>query len=521
MEDESTPAAPPVPPVSGPGFGPTGAEFLPAAMPWTPPPRRNSRWLAAGVVVVVVALLAGVVAIGGFSRSEGPDHWDARLGDLPARVESLRGLRFTHPVPVRFLDDKAFRRVTAVDANGKPNAKKKADRITASLRAAGLLSGEVDLVKAISKERQSSVLAFYSPSAKEIVVRGTGPLDAAHRVTVAHELTHVLQDQHFDLPALQARVARDPEGSSDALRAVVEGDAVRIEKKYAKTLSAADRASYRTANDKGVDQAGRETSDVPAILTLQFSAPYRYGPPVLTVLAADGGNRNVDRAFTHGVFTQELFIEPSAPLTESKPRSVAAPRLAHGEKARGKSETFGAYDLYLLLASRIDPAAALDAAFNWNGGRIQEFRADGRTCISGVVVPERPSRAGAMATDFVRWAGALPPGMATVGRRGNAVTFRSCDPGARSKLTSPDAAIVRSGVLLDIHSEIEGGLVAEFVKAGRPASAASCFASEIARSPQIGLLIQIPERDITSEMARTAVGDAGTNARNVCLSAAQ
>ena len=37
-------------------------------------------------------------------------------------------------------------------------------------------------------------------------MRGT-TLDVEHRVTIAHELTHVLQDQHFDLPKLQKQAA--------------------------------------------------------------------------------------------------------------------------------------------------------------------------------------------------------------------------------------------------------------------------------------------------------------------------
>ncbi len=123
--------------------------------------------------------------------------------------------------------------------------------------------------------------------------------------------------------------------------------------------------------------------------------------------------------------------------------------------------------------------------------------------------------------DFVRWNAALPAAMASIGRRGEGITFRSCDPGAQSALTSPDAAIKRSGVLLDIHSELEGGLVAELARAGRPVSAASCFASEIARSPQIGLLIQVPEHDLTPAMARAAVDEAGTSARDLCLGSAQ
>ena len=474
----------------------------------TPPPRR-SRWIVVGAIVVVLGLIGGAIGAGILdSRSKYPAKWDARFGDLPQTVSRLRGLKFLHPVPVRFLSEAAFKRETAVDTKGHPSAKREAEKLAASLRAAGLLSGKVDLVKAINDEQQSSVLAFYSPDNKEVVVRGTGPLDPAHRVTLAHELTHVLQDQHFDLNKLETKVGRDPEASSDAFRAFVEGDAVRIEDAYVKKLSAADRRSYQAEDAKGSAQADKQTAKVPAIITLQFSAPYRYGPPVLKVLLADGGNANVDRAFTHGVFTQELFIEPSAPLSESKPRKVADPKLASGEHALGKTDSFGAYDLYLLLASRIAPSSSLGSASNWAGGRMRTLRSRGRTCISGVVETGGRSNDDALALNLAAWAGALPSGMATVGRRGNAVTFHSCDPGAKSALTSPDAAIEQAGNLLDLHSGLEGEIVADFVKNGQPISEASCLALGIARSPQVAVLLLLPDAEVTDKKVQDAVGAA-------------
>ncbi len=479
---------------------------------------RRPLWILGGAIVAVVALLAGLVGAGVFdSGSSFPSKWDARLGALPATVERLRGLKFTHPVPVRFLSESDFKKEVGVDPKPGAKRKKAMQRFTEQLRAEGLISGQVDLLEAINTEQQSSVLAFYSPDRKEVVVRGLGTPDAAHRVTLAHELTHVLQDQHFDLNRLEAKVRRDPEGDSDALRAFIEGDADRIENNYVKQLGAADRSAYQKGRDKEASKADQSTKSVPAIVTLIFSAPYRYGPPVLNVLAADGGNSNVDRAFRRGVFTQKLFIEPSAPLSESKPIKVADPRLTTGEKGVGKPDGYGAFDLYLLLGSRIDPGSALGAAVDWAGGRARTFRADGRLCTRSVVQAKTAHGNDVLAANFVQWAAKLPSGMAEVGRRGSAVMVTSCDLGTASALTSPDAAIDRAGGLLDLHGEIEASLMKEVRAAGAPASTARCFALEIARSPQISILLQQPESAITPEMAQSAVETAGTNARTKCL----
>ena len=496
-----------------------GSEFLPAGGVWSPTPtKRRPRWILGGAIVAVVALLAGLVGAGVFdSRSSHPSKWDARLGALPATVERLRGLKFVHPVPVRFLSESEFKKEVGVDPKPRAKQKKSMQRFTEQLRAEGLIAGPVDLLEAINAEQRSSVLAFYSPDRKEVVVRGLGAPDAAHRVTLAHELTHVVQDQHFDLNRLEAKVRRDPEQDSDALRAFIEGDASRIEDRYVEQLSATDRTAYRKGRDREASKADRGTKSVPAIVTLVFSAPYRYGPPVLNVLAADGGNGNVDRAFRRGVFTQKLFIEPSAPLSESKPLKVGDPKLKTGEKAVGKPDGYGAFDLYLLLGSRIDPGNALGAAVDWAGGRARTFRTDGRLCTRSVVEAKTARGNDGLAANFRQWAAALPPGMAEVGRRGSAVTVMSCDLGAKSTLTSPDVAIERAGGLLDLHGEIEASLMKEVTKSGGPASAARCFALEIARSPQIAILLAQPESAITPEMAQSAVETAGTNAQSKCL----
>ena len=87
------------------------------------------------------------------------------------------------------------------------------------------------------------MLAFYLPTKKKFFVRGTEVDTPNAKVTVAHELTHALQDQHFDLTKLEKEAAKTH--SSDALRSLVEGDAVRVQKLYLKTLPDAEQRPTR------------------------------------------------------------------------------------------------------------------------------------------------------------------------------------------------------------------------------------------------------------------------------------
>lgn len=480
-------------------------------------PDRRSMWIIVAAVVVVAAFVVSAVRFDLFSDTEYPSAWDARLGDLPAKVAKLRGLRFEHPVPVRFLNEADFKKEVGVDPKPSKRRRQKMERFTESLRALGLVTGEVDLLKSIDDEQQSGVLAYYSPDDEEIVVRGTGTPDAARRVTLAHELTHVLQDQHFDLDRIEERVGKDPEGSSDALRAVIEGDAVRIEDRYVEQLSRADQKAYDQGREREQQRAESGTQDVPAIVDLQFSAPYRYGPPVLHVLAAEGGNDNVNRAFRRGVFTQKLFIEPSASLSDAKPLRVAAPKVGPGEKRIEKPDTFGAFDLYLVLASRLPAGDALGVATTWAGGRMITYRADGTTCVRAAVRARTAAGRRELDANLRLWASSLPSGQATIGSRGPAITLDACDPGPDAAIDAPDPALTRAGDLLDIHGELEAGIAKDAHDAGAPPSTARCFALEIAQSAEIAELLERDEEDVTPRMARRAVDRAGDRAAEKCL----
>ena len=518
--------SPPPPHPAGEFLPPTspGGEFLPPAPPRGPgsPAAAGASFRRTGLIVAAIVVVVALVGVGlattVLRSSDYPSHWDPRLGDLPATVARLRGLQFEHAVPVRYEPASRFVKERALGTSKPTAAQRRASaRATESLRAMGLVSGKVDLFAASRASRENRVLAFYDPDAKEVVIRGgTKFLDVPHRVVLAHELTHVLQDQHFDLNRLEASVRSAPGQSPQALRAVIEGDANRIENKYLAGLPADDRADFAAWERKGAQDADAATADVPAVISVLQGAPYAFGPLALQVVAADGGNGAVDRVFEHGVFTQELFVEPTASLTEPAPEPLAAPKVSAGEKTIGTADELGAFDLYLLLASRIDGADAIAAASNWTGGRSRTVRADGRVCQRGGGrhrVGHRRAPSSAISDGGRR---ALPAGMATVRRNGSRVAVRSCDPGADSSLASPDATIIRAQNLLVAHNQIEVALVQQAKAQGLPLRIVKCAALEFVRSPQLALVLARPEADISAADVRDAISAAGPAVRTAC-----
>ena len=211
-------------------------------------------------------------------------------------------------------------------------------------------------------------------------VRGTA-MTPALRVTLAHELTHVLQDQNFDLN----RVGKLPSAQSDVLRALAEGDATRIEDDYAaKVLTDKERKEYENQQSADSDAANAKLKDdVPPILTAVFSSPYILGPELLNFLERKGGDKAIDKAFTDLPTEEELFDPQTYGTPAAKPQKVSI-KAPSGAKTVDSGE-FGPTTWFLLLASRAAPGKALTAVDGWGGDQYVVYRKAGTVCFEANV----------------------------------------------------------------------------------------------------------------------------------------
>ena len=172
--------------------------------------------LVVGVVAVLVAAAVAVIAIWDpFGGDDYPSEWDARVAGFTGFVERTTGHQYDHPVPVRFLSDDDFSDLVASDPEDLTADDRQAYADTeAQGRALGLFSGGTDVFAEQDTLNTEGILAYYSPDDHEVVVRlpkGQDPegvttgddLPVDVQVTLVHELTHVLQDQVYDLDEIQ------------------------------------------------------------------------------------------------------------------------------------------------------------------------------------------------------------------------------------------------------------------------------------------------------------------------------
>jgi hypothetical protein len=476
-----------------------------------PTPRRrgltphDARMLALSAIVVV-ALLAGLVVVGTTGPSW-PDEWDPRVAPLVAFVEEAHGDRFDHPVHVDFLDAAAYREA-ATDGLREPDDETR--RFFAlqvrELRALGLLGGDPDLAAEMSELVDQGTLAFYDPSTRRITVRGQ-ELTVGLRVTIVHELAHALQDQAFGTGGRDIRT----DGEDFALRALLEGDAMRIEQEYIDSLTDGERAELEA------EEAAARTSASPlstlsarAILAF-FEAPYAFGSAFVRFLDGDDGDDAIDAALNDPPVSEADIVDPLTFRSDDGPEDVDAPEVPRGAKeVRELSDEVGAVTWYLMLATHLDQARATTAVVGWDGDRRVAYETDGRLCIAARVRARTDNDASELAAALDDLADALPSHDATSGRDGLEVSWLSCDPGP----SASDPAIDLDGIFLTPLFRTE--LLTQAFAGGASEQAAACIAGAFITTWTLDELRDAWEAESADDPAITRLRDELDAARGRC-----
>ena len=472
-------------------FAPLGPPPPPLPPPPETAPRRRARWWLIGgaaVVVVVVGVVAAVLLTRG---DRYPSAWDPRVADLVAFDQKARGLDFEHPVAVVFVPADEFADSVQIDQSTLDEQdRQNVSASEAQLRAFGLIDGSVDLVGSTNDIKGAGTLAYYSPKDRKIYVRGT-ELTPAVKATLVHELVHVLQDQHFGLDKM-LKGSPDPE----AVRSIVEGDAERIRRAYLDQLPKSEQDAVQTAEQSYVADSGLDK--MPDALVAATQAPYTLGEPAVGVLAARGGNSDVNQAFLRPPTADVQILDPRR-LSEDAPEPVTLPDLPDGATALMPASTNGALFWDIVLARRVGLHPALAFADSWKGDSSVAYERDGRTCTVSAIRATDATAAGTMLSLLQAWlaAGPQPLDEQTYARAGSAddvVVLGVCDPGTDGIAPGADnsqQAIALASARLELERQA--------LTAGRTMPAARCLAE--------GGIASIDTEDLSADADQATVRD--------------
>jgi hypothetical protein len=191
--------------------------------------------------------------------------------------------------------------------------------------------------------------------------------------TLAHELVHALQDQHWDLRNRSRYVAGQDDKDS-AFSALAEGDATSAmedetaarESPGTSALDVSDAEFVRVLRDS-VESGG--AAKAPHALRMSLVAPYVHGVVFVNGLRRRGGWASVDAAWDHPPETTEQLLHPDKWRAHELAIVLPTPPSPPREFTLLEANTYGEEGLRLAFDEWMPEAAAMLAASGWGGDR--------------------------------------------------------------------------------------------------------------------------------------------------------
>jgi hypothetical protein len=293
--------------------------------------------------------------------------------EIRQAVEAIRGLQPTAEVDPVTIDEEQLR--TNLEAEfDKENSADDLQFTEGTLIALGLLPPGSSLRQLILDLQAGQVAGYYSPDRNELfVVSRSGRLGPAEEVTYAHEFTHQLQDQHFDLGKLGLDAANESDRALAQL-ALIEGDAVSVQTTWTQAnLTPEELGQLLAASlDPKAIEALRKA---PAYLRETVLFPYQDGLNFIGALIGSGGYDRVDAAFADPPTSTEQILHPDTFAPREAPIDVQLPAGLAKTMGSGWSEigqdTLGELILRIWLAQNGVPTTLAGAASaGWGGDRV-------------------------------------------------------------------------------------------------------------------------------------------------------
>jgi hypothetical protein len=265
------------------------------------------------------------------------------------------------------------------------------------MKAIGFIPRDMDLKAVMVKVYAEEIAAFYDPRTKtmhlirepeskkpsflERLLGKTGGFDKQENQTViAHELTHALADQHYDLKAMQDAV-KDDDDQSLALAALIEGEATLTmmgaqmddwEGKATARLPAEDLDwTFSILGGFLPMMGGQSLRSAPPILRESLTFPYLRGLVFCARLTNDGDWKAIDEAYRRPPVSTEQVLHPEKyAANPDPPLAITFGPLDTGAgwKEAGQN-VVGEFQLAVLL--RHD--GGRQAAAGWDGDRFAVF----------------------------------------------------------------------------------------------------------------------------------------------------
>lgn len=242
----------------------------------------------------------------------------------------------------------------------------------------GMIPVNYDYKKELIELYTSQIGGYYDPKAERYVMPTWVP-DILQVPTAIHELTHALQDQHYNLDSFS-----DPKKFTLdqvlARAALVEGDAMAVMVNFQRKELGQASIQKEASVDSLVLQQSISLMLIPQFTAAPYSIgysmlfPYTSGLRFVHAVLKQGGWTAVDHAFRNPPESTEEVLHPEKFFAEGNDfreiKDQEALDLSNTSNAKIEfGTTLGEFTLSLMLGTHIPKDVAAKAAAGWAGDR--------------------------------------------------------------------------------------------------------------------------------------------------------
>ena len=244
------------------------------------------------------------------------------------------------------------------------------------LSTLGLLPDDFDLKTFYNELYSEQIAGFYDDEEKAMyVVQGAG-FGGYEKMTYAHEYTHFLQDQTYDLEnglLLNDEVCEADSERCAAVTALIEGDAVMTE--YLWFQNYATQKDYDDMMETYDNYESPILDSAPPYMAADLYFPYDNGLAFVQQLFEEGGYTAVDEAYANVPVSTEQILHPErypdeAPVTVDLPdltEALGGNWYLHDQNVMGEWYTFLILNKAYESDFRLPEDTAAAAAEGWGG----------------------------------------------------------------------------------------------------------------------------------------------------------
>ena len=296
--------------------------------------------------------------------------------EIMPRVAQLRGLEFSRDVPVNVVTSGQLASYVCgtIDEQMTADEMKGFQRLLAHM---GLIEPGIDLRATLIRVYSQQIAGFYDDEQKVFsIVSNSNMPRVLDEVTIAHELTHALQDQHYDLEGLRV-MTEDADDAALAVMALAEGDACDLMMRYGTDYYARGAGPVKDFSPFISFSTGAENIPaLPMVLAQNLVFPYAYGSRFVVALMREAGDRAVDWAFVDPPVSTEQIMNPQKYFNRDEPLDIRLPD-APGDIPEGwrllDQSSLGQFNLGLFLANSLGMWGIEEAIRPWKGDVIAGY----------------------------------------------------------------------------------------------------------------------------------------------------